>query len=84
MKKFTRIATAVAAVAVIAASSSVNAAAYIKFDGVDGESRYTTTDEQHKDWIIIQSLADENHNKWIDVESLGNGMDNPHRDWINL
>ena len=34
-------------------TGSVSAAAYIKFDGVDGES----TDADHKDWIIIQSLS---------------------------
>lgn len=43
-------------IALLAASvlaGSVSAAAYIKFDGVDGES----TDADHKDWINIQSLS---------------------------
>ncbi len=34
-------------------TGSVSAAAYIKFDGVDGES----TASGHKDWILIESLA---------------------------
>jgi type VI secretion system secreted protein Hcp len=34
-------------------AGTVSGAAYIKFDGVDGESQATG----HKDWIIIQSLT---------------------------
>lgn len=30
-----------------------NAAAYIKFDGIDGEA----TDADHKDWIVVDSMS---------------------------
>ncbi|WP_193213611.1 Hcp family type VI secretion system effector [Luteolibacter marinus] len=42
-----------AATALIAATPSADAAAYIKFDGIDGEC----ADKEHKDWIIIQSFG---------------------------
>lgn len=43
-----------AAILTVAAISSASAAAYIKFDGVDGEAQH----KDHKNWIDVQSVAD--------------------------
>jgi hypothetical protein len=48
-----------------------NGAIYIKFDGVDGESR----DKDHKGWIDLTSLTTRGgeHNGWSDLQSFSQG-----------
>lgn len=46
------IAICVAALAIVGFTDDAEAAAYIKFDGVDGEA----TDKDHKDWINLLSF----------------------------
>ena len=50
-------------------------AAYIKFDGVDGESK----DKDHKGWIDLTSVStrDGGHDNWIIIESFSQVV---HRD----
>ena len=52
-----------------------NGAAFLKFDGVDGESK----DKDHKGWIDIESMSyrDEGHKDWIVIESFNQVV---HRD----
>ncbi|MDA0346219.1 MAG: type VI secretion system tube protein Hcp [Verrucomicrobia bacterium] len=49
-----------------------NGAIYIKFDGVDGESR----DKDHKGWINLTSLSTGSgeHNGWSDLQSFSQGL----------
>jgi type VI secretion system secreted protein Hcp len=42
-----------AATVLLASGATADAAAYIKFDGVDGES----ADKDHKEWIVIHSFG---------------------------
>ena len=52
-----------------------HSAAYLKFDGVDGESK----DKDHKGWIDIDSMSyrAEGHKDWITIESFSQVI---HRD----
>jgi len=57
MKKLSILAILLSALVAVGTTDTVSAAAYLKFDGVDGEA----TDNEHKDWIIIESVSSPLH-----------------------